>query len=306
MSTANPQSPAVSVLVATRNRAALLERLLESLGAAQAAAADSAEIIVVDNGCTDATPALLTQWAAAAPGRMTLAVPEPGKSRALNCALGAARAPLLAFVDDDERVAREWLREIADFFRHHPQYDAGVGRVLPAPEVRDAQVLRLVASYRTIALFDHGDAVCDEHMLHGANMVLRRRVFDRIGGFNERLGPGAVGGCEDAELGARAIRAGARIGYMPGVRVYHDIDPQRLTPEYFRAFELRTARSRFAMDPAAAGHRAVRRVCEATVAFAWWSLLRNPIRRERARGSMIRHGEILRLRRKHVRAAGCW
>ncbi len=302
MSTAHPQSPAVSVLVATRNRARLLAGLLDSLTAAQAVTDDATEIVVVDNGSTDATATLLAQWAAAAPGRVTLTVAEPGKSRALNHALTAAHGALLAFVDDDERVARDWLKEVATFFRRHPQYDAGVGRVLPAPEVRDADMLRLVASYRTIALFDHGNAVGDEHMLHGANMVLRRSLFDLVGGFNEGLGPGAVGGCEDAELGDRVIRAGGRIGYMPGVCVYHDIDPARLTPEYFRNFELRTARSRFAMDPAAASHRAVRRVCEATVAFAWWSLLRNPVRRERARGSMIRHGEILRLHRERRRA----
>ncbi|MFI5395130.1 MAG: glycosyltransferase family 9 protein [Candidatus Binatia bacterium] len=294
--------PTVSVLVATRNRAPLLTQLLRSLELAMAGS-PRAEILVVDNGSTDTTPILLADWTAAGRARVVLTVDQPGKSRALNCATGRARGRLLAFLDDDEQVATDWLREVEAFFDAHPEYDAGIGRVLPASEVTDPEILTRIACYRTIALFDHGDAVRDEHMLHGANMVLRRSVFDRVGGFNEQLGPGAVGGCEDAELGERVTRTGLRIGYMPGVRVYHAIDPARLTPEYFRSFELRTARSRFAMDPDRASRRAIRRVREATLAFAWWSLLRHPVRRERARGSMIRHGEILRLYRQRSRTA---
>jgi glycosyltransferase involved in cell wall biosynthesis len=285
----------ISVLIATRNRAALLGKLLRSLDTTRAAAAVGSEIIVVDNGSTDVTPELLEHWRAEDSGHVHVREPQPGKSRALNRALRVARGTLLAFVDDDEAVGTAWMAEMAAFFATHPYYDAAIGRVLAPPDVRDREVLTRLAAYRTIALFDHGDTVRDEQMLHGANMVLRRRVFDQIGGFNEALGPGATGGCEDTELGLRVIRAGMRIGYMPRVQVFHVIEPERLTARYFHDFELRVARSRFAMDPAAAGRRALSHAIEAGIGWMWWSLLRHRIRRERARGRFIRHREILRL-----------
>src|SRR5438094_7585323 len=96
--------PALSVLVATRNRAASLAQLLTSLEATQSASGIDTEIVVADNGSTDGTATLLQQWAAGAPGRIHLRAEQPGKARALNQALRQARAPLFAFVDDDERV----------------------------------------------------------------------------------------------------------------------------------------------------------------------------------------------------------
>ena len=126
-------------------------------------------------------------------------------------------------------------------------------------------------------------------------MVLRRMVFDNVGGFDERLGPGAAGGWEDIDLAQRIKQVGLRIAYMPDVAVYHAVDPARLTPEYFRAFQQREARSRFALDPQRAWRRAVPRLLDAAVAFAWWSALRRPIRREHARGRVIKHAEMLRL-----------
>jgi glycosyltransferase involved in cell wall biosynthesis len=286
--------PPVSVLVATRNRAPALARLLQSLEAAQAAAQIEAEIVVVDNGSTDDTAALLAHWAVAAPGRTRLNVEQPGKSRALNCGLHHARAPLLAFVDDDEEVAPAWLAGIVGFFRAH-DYHAGVGRVLPPPDFTDPDLRRRLDWYRTIAFFDPGDRVCDARVLYGGNMVLRRSVFDAVGPFNEGLGPGAAGGWEDVDLAERLQRGGLRIGYMPDVIVYHSVDPARLTAEYFRAFQKREAHSRFAMDPQRAWRRALPHLFDAAVAFAWASVTGRAVRREHARGRLIRHAELLRL-----------
>lgn len=286
--------PAVSVLIATRNRAAALARLLQSLAAAQVETQTPVEIIVVDNGSTDDTAARLARWAAEAPGRVTLRVEQPGKSRALNCGLHQARAPLLAFLDDDEEVAPGWLAGIVAFFREH-DYHAGVGRVLPPTDFTDPDLRRRLEWYRTIAFFDLGDRVCDAQVLYGGNMVLRRSVFEAVGPFNENLGPGAAGGWEDIDLAERVRRAARRIGYMPEVIVYHRVEAARLTAEYFRTHQKRDARSRFTVDPRRAWRRAVPHLIEAAGAWAWASLTRNAIRREHARGRMIRHAEVLRL-----------
>src|SRR5512142_3267918 len=97
-------APSVSVIIATRNRAKGLARVLESVDVAQQTACIDGEILVVNNGSTDDTATLLERWVAVGTGRVHLQVPQPGKSRALNHALPVARAPVLAFTDDDVEV----------------------------------------------------------------------------------------------------------------------------------------------------------------------------------------------------------
>ena len=76
--------PIVSILVATRNRAPLLGRLLESLTVAQARAGLSSEVIVIDNGSTDDTAEILHSWSRVARNRVVLREERRGRSRALN------------------------------------------------------------------------------------------------------------------------------------------------------------------------------------------------------------------------------
>lgn len=287
---------AASVIIATRNRSALLARMLRSLDRALVAAGDGTEIIIVDNGSADNTAAVADEWVKRAPGRARIFVPEPGKAHALNRGLELARAPLVAFTDDDVEIRPDWLREILAFFSAHPHYSAAMGRVLLPPDMTDPDVRARVAYYRTIPLFDSGDAVHHDRHLYGANMAVRHAVFDCVGLFNERLGPGASGLHEDGDLANRILAAGLHIGYMPNAVVYHAVEPDRLTFEYFRHLHLRDARSRFAMNPDGSWTRSLAHLVGATVVFSWWSFLRNSRQRMRARGQMICHGELLRLR----------
>ncbi|HVM94768.1 MAG TPA: glycosyltransferase family A protein, partial [Candidatus Acidoferrales bacterium] len=164
---------ATAVLVATRNRVELLQRLLRSLEREAQSSAESIEIVVADNGSSDGTPSMLAAWAGAGSGRKSVRVDEPGKSRALNRALAATNAPLLAFVDDDEEVADGWLDALLRFCAEHPEYAAATGRVLPPPDCTDPRLRELMSWYGTIAFFDGGDAVHDKQAIYGGNMVLR-------------------------------------------------------------------------------------------------------------------------------------
>src|SRR5436190_310359 len=102
--------PDVSVVVATRDRAARLERLLAGL-AAQTIGGDRFEVIVVDDGSADRTPALLA--AAAERGELplrTLRHDRPaGRAAAREDGWRAARGDLVAFIDDDCVPAPDWL-----------------------------------------------------------------------------------------------------------------------------------------------------------------------------------------------------
>jgi glycosyltransferase involved in cell wall biosynthesis len=290
-------APALSILIPTRNRAALLPRLLGTLDAAQAEAQVDLEIIIVDNGSTDGTAAVLDRWAAARPGRVRLFVEQPGRSRALNRALPVARAPLLAFTDDDVEVTPNWIRSLVAFFAAHPEYDAAMGRVCVPPDVADPVTLERVAHYPgTLPLFDAGDAVRDVPYMWGCNMAVRRRAVETVGPYDERLGVGASGLYEDAEFAERIRRAGMRIGYMPDVVVYHSVDPARLTRQWFREFNLRLARSRYIIDPPRHWRRNLLRCVDAAVSCAWWTVIGQRQRSLKAWARMIQHRELFRLR----------
>lgn len=287
--------PQLSIIVATRSRAALLEKMFRSLDVALAAAPVPVEVVVVDNGSTDQTPGVIERWVSSGAGRVPLREPQPGKARALNRAIQTARAAILAFTDDDVEVAPNWVREMVAFFAGHNEYAAAMGRVRIPLHVTDPAQRAQIAYFRTLPLFEGGDAVTDERHLYGCNMAVRRAVFDRLGLFNERLGPGASGLHEDGDLARRTLHAGMRIGYMPEVVVYHAVEPSRLTYDFFRALHVRDARSRYLMDDRPSRLASLARLGGAVGVFAWWTLAYNPARRMRARGRLISHTEMVRL-----------
>lgn len=230
----------VSVIIATYNRAAMLDECLASLQAQHFVAGD--EVIVVDNGSTDATAAVVTrhQRAWTTPLRL-LREPRPGKSHAIALALGVAAGDLLVFTDDDVSVGGAWLDTIraalsdpAVAIAGGPvaaRWDAAVPRWFRGAV---AQQARLGAP---IALLDYGDqrAELGERTLLGANLAVRRDVFTAIGGFPTHLGKlrGTLLSGEDHELCRRAQASGHRAVYVPDAVVYHWVPAQRARVGYY-------------------------------------------------------------------------
>ncbi len=170
---------------------------------------------------------------------------EPGKSRALNSAIPRATGTILAFLDDDVEVAPSWLRVTSDFFEKH-SYDVKQGSILIPPAMQhDQRFLRLLHRFRTICYYQKpGFEVRQIASLNAANFALRRELLDRTGLFDVRIGPGTSGTSMDVEFGERVLRCGGRIGYEPRSVVYHDVDWDRLTENYFRQRHEMQGRSR--------------------------------------------------------------
>ena len=107
----------ISLVIPTHNRAAQLVAALESV-VRQDLPRDEWECVVVSNNSTDDTEARFAAFAAAHPGCGLRLVAEegPGVSYARNRGLREAQAPLVAFIDDDERVNEGFLRAYLEFF----------------------------------------------------------------------------------------------------------------------------------------------------------------------------------------------
>ena len=203
------EAPAVSVVVPTRNRAGYLEVALASLAAQDGGVAS--EVIVVDDGSTDATPAV-----ARAAGARHLPLPPPGGlNAARNLGAREARAPLVAFVDDDVWVPAGWLSALVDGTARHPGADAFGGPIRarmegPAPRACGREK-------PPITTLDLGPDDVDAEMVWGANFAIRKETLERYGPFDENLA-----GHGDEEEWLMALRAaGGRIVYLAAAGLDH-------------------------------------------------------------------------------------
>ena len=80
--------------------------------------------------------------------------------------------------------------------------------------------------------------------LTGTNISFKREVFEKVGFYDERLGPGASGFSEDTEYSMRIRQAGFQIGYTPHAVVYHELNPDRYGLAVKREVQYRKGLSR--------------------------------------------------------------
>jgi glycosyltransferase involved in cell wall biosynthesis len=229
--------PKLSIILPTYNRAASLKRAIAAL-LRQAADPSSYEILVVDNNSNDGTPDAVGTFEDA---RIRLVhETRQGLSFARNAGLDAARAPLVAFTDDDVEAAPDWAETILSSLEASPDADGVGGRVLPAWESPCPAWLTR-EHWAPLALQDHGDERRTFNRetplgLVGANIAFRREVFDRIGRFSpavQRVKDG-VGSTEDHELLARLYAAGGSMVYQPRMLVMARVQPERCNRAYHR------------------------------------------------------------------------
>jgi GT2 family glycosyltransferase len=229
----------VSVIVATYNRSGLLDECLDHLSRQRFLPGD--EVIVVDNGSTDDTVAVVRahqqRWTA--PLRL-LHETTSGKSRAIASAVAVANGHILALTDDDVNVAEDWL-EVLRTALDDPAVGLVGGRVEPRWESTAPRWIRSVAQRyprlaAPIALLDYGDrpSHLGPRTLLGANIAVRRDVFIRVGGFPAHLGKlrGTLLSGEDHELCRRVQAAGFEGIYCPDATVHHWVPANRARVGY--------------------------------------------------------------------------
>ncbi len=204
----------LSIIIGTRNRAEALALVLDAFTRIQTRY--NWELIVVDNGSTDATRDVLARATSTLP-LVALMQPKPGLSRAHNAARGVARAPILAFIDDDCYPQPDFIDQVIEVFRSPSTAFMG-GRVL----LHDPTDLPITIQTRATPLDLPAGSTLAPGILHGANLAFRAEAFDALGGFDELLGPGGLcrsGG--DWDLVLRALAAGYHGCYDPGPTVAH-------------------------------------------------------------------------------------
>ncbi|WP_089724111.1 glycosyltransferase family 2 protein [Candidatus Thiosymbion oneisti] len=203
--------PNVSVIIPTYNRPRQLARCLDALSATRG---EVFEVIVVDDGSPE--PAEIVTHAFA--GRLDITClrqKNAGPASARNAGARAARAPILAFTDDDCRPEPDWLSRIAAAVRREPHALAG-GRTYNILEDNifsetSQDLIGFLYKYTT----RRGGGL---HFFTSNNLACSARRHTAIGGFDESF---PLAAAEDRDYSLRWMDMGWPLVYVPDAVMGH-------------------------------------------------------------------------------------
>lgn len=225
-------------MISTFNRCDALPRLLDQLLSKQETSGLAYEVILVDNNSTDDTRLLVQAWMAGEPRLKYVFEPRQGVSCGRNAGIRSARAPLIAFTDDDNVPSVDWIATAKAILDAHPEAAGAGGPIRPLWPVHvPAWIDR--RHWSPLAILDYGNLefstdVRNPRCLLTANLVMRKAVLETLGGFS----PDYVR-CQDHELLVRVWRHGLNVLYSPDLVVHARVPPERLTKRYHRTWHLR-------------------------------------------------------------------
>jgi glycosyltransferase involved in cell wall biosynthesis len=210
-------TPRVSVVVPSHERPLRLSWLLNALED-QTLPAEEWEIVVVFDDVVDASAELLAEHPLAQAGRLRAIRLEAGTgspSRQRNVGWRAARAPVIAFTDDDCRPEPTWLERLFAVAEASPGAIVQ-GRTRPDPF--EADVIGKTPLVRTLTVDPPGP------FAQTANILYPRDLLERLDGFYEE---GILSG-EDTDLYLRARETGAAYVAAPDAVVNHAVETYSL------------------------------------------------------------------------------
>jgi GT2 family glycosyltransferase len=207
--------PATSLILCSRNRPKLLVECVESVLQGEEV---PTELIIIDdsNVRNSDLDHLITARSCEIRYLWTRSI---GLSRANNDGIAAAKYDILVFTQDDVLVAPGWFGAIVRALIEAGQQSVVTGQVLPRePEVAGGFAPSTKSDTRP-AIYK-GRIGAD--VLYAQNMAIYRSAIDKIGIFDQRLGPGtSFPGAEDNDFGHRLLEADYRILYKPQAVTYH-------------------------------------------------------------------------------------
>ena len=219
MASTGPATPThVSAVMCTRNRAHSIAQAVTSV---MGNTYPDYTLTIIDQSTTNDTELAIAPIAAADPRVRYVHTDLAGLSRAYNSGIRATDGEILVFTDDDCIVAEDWIATIVAAFESEPDGDLLYGQVIAASNEGDDANLTPTLTIDRPERLGKGEGFRVFGM--GANFAARRRLFDRIGFFDEVLGGGGkLRSSQDFDLEYRAYKGGSVILLRPEVTLRHD------------------------------------------------------------------------------------
>lgn len=247
-----------SIIVCTYNRAESLRDTLRALRAQKTSPSRYWEVVVVDNNSKDHTRKVVEEVQREWPLLRYEFEQAQGLSHARNHGIAAARGEVLLFTDDDVLPEPDWLETtLAGMDKY--QADACGGYIAPIWETPPPAWLTErfygFLAIRTDRTDDYPITQASQAPF-GANMAMKRTVFDRVALFDTNRGRkgNVLASGEDGEMFERILAAGLKAIFLGQSRVHHKVEAFRLTKRYFRRWRFQTSRN-IAQSRGLAGER---------------------------------------------------
>lgn len=247
--------------------------------------------MVIANACTDNTKTLLELYKTPSSENSKLPLTWftekiPGKSHALNRAIPELHSDLVAFMDDDHRIDTNYFNGIYVAAESYPDTSMFCGRMLPDWDGSESSWFHDTGPYRVypfpVPRYDQGDTPRqieqNDPIPSGGNIIMRRQVLERVGEFAEDLGPQGhnLGGGEDKDYILRALKSGEQMLYIPNIKQFHYVDPDRLRLGYLlkKSFlrsrdEIRIRQNTYKKVPPYMWRKLMAHVFNASLPFKW-------------------------------------
>lgn len=232
----------LSIIIPTRNRAPQLELAIKSL-MMQTHPEDDFEIIIVDNGSTDQTRAVVELYQSELPNLVYTYEPSPGLHVGRHIGLELSKGEILVYADDDIEAFPTWLEGIVESFQV-PEVVLVGGNNLPKYEISPPSWIEefwLDTPYGkangTFSILDFGDQrkVISPHYIWGCNFSIRKEILIEIGGFHPDGMPDEFlkyRGDGETSISQEILKRGYISMFNPRASIFHFIPAKRMTREY--------------------------------------------------------------------------
>lgn len=206
----------VSVIICTYNQANYIRTAISSV---LSSTYGNFEILIIDQSTNELTKEIGQSYARQDERVRYFHMSAKAKCRGLNYGIKMSEGEIIAITDSDCQVFSDWLEKIIFVFNHYPDVDIVYGSLIPeinsekkwfVPGVRLGD--RIFSGSRS-KIFENG---------MGANMSIRKRLFEKIGYFDELFGPGSFfSGGDEWDFSYRALKRGFKVAHASSVKVKH-------------------------------------------------------------------------------------
>ncbi len=235
-------TPGVSVIICCYNSETRLPEVLDCLSQQKFTKNINWEVIVVDNASKDNTQKIAREtWKGDEKKLKVIYEPEAGLSNARMAGLNAAKYDIISFIDDDNRVALNWVQKVYEIMSEHPSVGICGGYGVPVLDSpAPAWFEKYQAAYAVGKQWDK-EGILDHTKLnlYGAGFNIRKKVWDQLIAndfkfmLSGRKGKNITSG-EDYELSLAVRLAGYDLYYDPNLQFKHYITKDRLNRKYLK------------------------------------------------------------------------
>lgn len=209
---------AITVILVTRNRPL---QIIDCVRSILKSSFQDYQILIADQSTNNRTVEIIKSLHSSK--IEIVRMKKKGKAKGLNILIKKSNSNILAFTDDDCIVSKNWLHQIIKTYNEFPHLAGIFGNVYPyKPKNHPTEICP--ATFKTKKMQTHTfEKFHYYHVGLGNNMSIKKSILEKVGNFQEWLGPGAIAtNGEESELIFKILKQGFILATNPKILVFHN------------------------------------------------------------------------------------